>query len=223
VKLEDYENWNKKKLRQIINACFEHAPDAEPVDRLAVLLEAQFYTREMERRSDSWISRRDFFLEIVVILLIGWEVLMGYKQDHLQNQTAQTMGVMNIALQQQLALFYEVSVTPLWDGTTKKITVVNNGRTNIALWGSKFAGEPAHIEDSRMLAPLGTYVIDSESLYNNVLKIVPKGSNKFVPLDLYFKNERGEEFVQHCVFGTSWKTDTLFLAIQVVSLEPTHW
>jgi hypothetical protein len=223
MKLEDYENWDKKKLRQIINACFEHAPEADPVDRLAVLLEAQFYTRELERRSDSWISRRDLFLEIVVILLIGWEVFMGYQQDRIQNQTAQTMAAMNTALQQQLTLFYEISVTPLWDESTKKVTVVNNGRTNITLWGSKFDDEPVAIEDSRMIAPLGTYIIHAEILYNKVLSKVPKGSNQLIPLDLYFKNERGEEFAQHCYIGTSWKGGTLALGLQVVSLEPTRW
>jgi hypothetical protein len=223
MKLEDYENWDKKKLRQMIDDCFEHAPEAEPVDRLAVLLEAQFYTRELERREDSWVSIRDFILEIVVIGLIGWEIILGYQQEKQQNQVAATIAAMNTAVQQQLTLSYEVSVTPLWDGSIKKLTVVNNGRTNIALWGSKFDDESVNIEDSRMIAPLGTYTIFAESLYNKILSKTPKGSNQFFPFNLYIKNERGEQFIQYCVIGTLWKNGTLNLAIQVVSLEPTRW
>jgi len=49
MQLEEMEKWRKEDLRVHINACFEHAQETEGEDRLAVLLEAQFYTRELER------------------------------------------------------------------------------------------------------------------------------------------------------------------------------
>lgn len=85
LKLENIEKLSKTELKLAKVDCFETAPEADPVDRLAILQEAQFYTRELERRIDSRVSIRDFVLEIVVIALIGWEIYMGYWQDAQQS------------------------------------------------------------------------------------------------------------------------------------------
>jgi hypothetical protein len=41
--------------------------------------------RELEHRRDSLVSIRDFLLEIAVIALIGWEIHMSYRAEHLQS------------------------------------------------------------------------------------------------------------------------------------------
>ena len=41
------------------------------------MLEAQFYMQEMDRRDSSRIARRDWWLEIVVIFLIGIEIVLS--------------------------------------------------------------------------------------------------------------------------------------------------
>jgi hypothetical protein len=80
INLANIDKLSKKELKLAIEGCFEHAPDASPTDRLAILQEAEFYTKELDRRSDSWVSIRDLILEIIVIGLIGWEIHMGYRQ-----------------------------------------------------------------------------------------------------------------------------------------------
>jgi hypothetical protein len=247
MRVEQVQKLSKTELRAKANACFAEA-ELPGYDRAPLLFEAQFYMREIEHRSDSRVSIRDFILEIVVIALIGWEIHMGYQQERQQarafeqeqairanmetssrataatlDSLAGTTSAMNTALQKQLALYYEISVTPVWDASTKKITIANTGRTNIALWGSKFYDQPVRIEDSRMIAPSGTYIIAADSLYSILVQRVPKGSNQFIPLDLYIRNDRREEFTEHCLIGTSWTNDTLNLGLQIVSVEPEHW
>jgi hypothetical protein len=75
------DNMSRAELKRAIVMCFEYAPDATPIDRLAVFQEAEFYTRELERRADSRTSIRDLLLEIIVIGMIGWEIWMGYGAD----------------------------------------------------------------------------------------------------------------------------------------------
>jgi hypothetical protein len=247
VRLEELEKLGKRELRDRINLCFEEA-EQPGTQRGPLYSRAQFYMRELEHRRDSWVSIRDFVLEIVVIVLIVWEIGVGYSQERQQDKafekeqkilssmetssaaTAQTLGslatttfAMNRALQKQLALFYEVSVTPIWDASTKKITIVNTGRTNIAVWGTKFSDYPALMWDSRVISPMGTYIVTAGYIYDGLLERVPKGAGQFVPYDLYIKNDKGEEFVEHCEIGTSWTNDDLILGMQVVSVEPEHW
>jgi hypothetical protein len=72
--LQDIKKMSEEELNIAIKNCFDYAPEATPIDRLAVLEEAQFYTRELERRDDAFVSKRDLWLEIIVIGLITMEL-----------------------------------------------------------------------------------------------------------------------------------------------------
>ncbi len=114
----DFERANKRDLEEKANDCFRKYYDANTggLDKPALLLEAQFYMNEMDRRHQTWISRRDLMLEMAVIVLIGVEILLGGKQDavltQLQSSTAATASTlaslqgttvqMNRAIQRQL-------------------------------------------------------------------------------------------------------------------------
>jgi hypothetical protein len=83
----------KAELETAAVECLQQYKVAGGLDKPAHLLEAQLYMRELDRRSDSWISLRDLILEIVVIALIGGEIWLGWKagrdEDKLMsNQTA---------------------------------------------------------------------------------------------------------------------------------------
>jgi hypothetical protein len=88
LELKQIDKMTKKELKLAVEDCFEHAPEVDPVDRLAILQEAEFYTRELERRSDSWISIRDLILELIVIALIGWEIHMSYRAETIQSEAS---------------------------------------------------------------------------------------------------------------------------------------
>jgi len=78
--LEDLEKTSKKELTQKAKELFAEMKTCGHEQRPALLLEAQSYLQERDRRHDSWISLRDLLLELVVIALIGWEVHEGNKQ-----------------------------------------------------------------------------------------------------------------------------------------------
>jgi hypothetical protein len=251
VKLEDYENWDRKRLRHTINECFEHASNADPVDRLAVLLEAQVYTRELERRSDSRVSIRDFILEIVVIALIGWEIHMGYQQAWQQNQAfekenviweqmetsskatadtltslAGTTALMNSAVQMQLGLLYEVNVVTTFDNNTKRIGITNVGHTPIILLGTQFWDDPPKIETKspRIVAPGINYSIDGTWFYDAMSQRISKvGDGEFVPWVIYLRNGAGKKIAVRTYLAGKWENDVFVIRTQVVSIRQGEW
>jgi len=92
MRLEDFENWDTEKLRQIINGCFEHAEEIEGDDRRVVMLEAEFYVRELDRRENRRAEKErrdadtkrdeietkrrrvDLGIELLIVGLIGLEL-----------------------------------------------------------------------------------------------------------------------------------------------------
>jgi hypothetical protein len=132
---------------------------------------------------------------------------------------------MNTALQKQLALSYDVSISVFYNQEKKRINFINMGHTNVTLWGIKFFDEPKVIEPpGRTIQPNGAgYEIDAAPMYDRALARIPKGQTGLAPFEIYLKNERGEEFVEYCFFGMSWDGDNLKLAAQVASITPEHW
>jgi hypothetical protein len=91
MRLEELESLSKEDLRQKANEAFAQTETSYVAqrDRDKYYSEARFYVDEIERRSTSWVSIRDFVLEVVVIALIGWEIYMGYRQETQQSQSFQ--------------------------------------------------------------------------------------------------------------------------------------
>jgi ABC-type transport system involved in cytochrome bd biosynthesis fused ATPase/permease subunit len=76
------------ELRQKANECFGRLHDSGSHEIPALLIEAQFYMDEIERRKQDKVAKRDFMmellaigLEIIVILLIVLELVEGGKQS----------------------------------------------------------------------------------------------------------------------------------------------
>ena len=192
---------------------------------------------------------KDLFLEIVVILLIGGEIWFGVKgaQDQgtlTQDQTAvleklkdsasatagtltalkSTTEAMNVALQTQLALFYDVALVVTLDNNTKRMTFANNGRTNVVLFGLKVGDSEAVFEqEGRTISPTSGYGVDAADTYASIARATPKGTSKLIPFEIYVKNEKKEEYTVHSRIGVSWQKDDLALTVQIVSVTPDHW
>lgn len=85
---EEFQAAKKTDLKEKANECFRKYgdPNIGGLDKPALLLEAQFYMNEMERRHQTWISWRDLILEVVIIVLIGAEIWLGNKQDTVLGQ-----------------------------------------------------------------------------------------------------------------------------------------
>jgi len=217
----------------------------------AVLAKAQFYLRQLEHRWDSWVSTRDLILEIIVILLIGGEICISVWQERQQTKnfndqqqvlenmltnsqtTATTLGTlqsttqtMSESLQKQLSLFYDISAVVTYEQGTKRLSVANNGRTNIVLYafGSESIGIPAVPEkEGRTIAPGSFCSFAMPWVEPLIFEKIPKGVNSLMPFELYLKNEKAEEFVLHCKFGMTWDNDAFKVVAQLVSISPEHW
>jgi len=98
------------------------------------------------------------------------------------------------------------------------------GRTNLVLWGLKLGGARASIDsEGRTVQPNGGYDIDFADGYAIALAAFPEGKTGLLPFDVYVKNERGEEFTEHCFMGVAWDAGTLKLSPQVGAVVPEHW
>jgi len=136
----------------------------------------------------------------------------------------QTMEAMNTALQRQLALFYDVSLNVLFDQDRKKLMLTNNGRTNIVFWGGKIGDTNAFVpEEGRTITAGAGFEFDISPTYESMIARFPKPAQGMIPYELYIKNERGEEFVQHGYFSLVWKNDVGILNVQTISVAPEHW
>jgi len=248
MQLQEVEKMSKKKLRMLINDYFTLAEQQGP-DRQVFYERAAFYMRELEHRRGSFVSIRDFVLEVIVITLIGWEISLGYRAEHSQkvnfvaekkvledlqkssNATAgslvavaQLLQNMNGALQKELALFYDVMLVPTYDYNSKKMVFTNNGRTNLTMWGWRTAELSPSIEPTpRIIAPGTSYGGEPPRLSEVLRDSTQKGTDRLLPFEVYLKNERGEEFTLHGNFVISWKGDDMEVGAQTLSIVPDHW
>lgn len=245
MRLNEIEKLTKKQLRQRVDEAFELAEQKGP----GYLAEAQFYMRELEHRRDSFTSIRDLVLEIVVIALIGWEIHMSYRGERLESQnfekeqavfanlqtsssaTAGTLTAledtskqMNEAVQKELAFSYEVSLNVKFDVTTDRIIVTNEGRTRVALWGSKVGKSGVVMEKGpRTLTPGVPYLIIGHEVTTGLSGIVPKGGFPPVPFVMFIKNERGEEFVARYEFAQMLMMGPSQIQPVMLSIAPFEW
>ena len=213
MRLEEMEKWSRRDLRDRINFCLEHAAEVSGDDRSTTLTEAEFYMRGLEHRRDSWVSIRDFILEVIIIALIGWEIYMGYKQAAIQStqfdqqtaimsnlrtssdETAQILITMNEHVEKELDLYYEPSVliTEVHQNGSDVLEVHNNARTRIAIFGIKGRNEVCSMERPLYVASFSTGVLDSAFVMNKVIRRVIS-SDANTPFTIYLKAEDGHKF-----------------------------
>jgi len=139
------------------------------------------------------------------------------------NEERQTMEAMNTALQRQLALFYDVSVTTIYSSTDKRLSVANMGRTNVVIGGIKIANVVAlTIPEGRVLTPQSTFNADlaATSAYDFIVRQAVQDKDGLTPFDVYVTNERQEEFVIHAYFVVK---DKAIINVQAGSISPQHW
>jgi hypothetical protein len=233
MRFEEFEKAKLTDLKSEAKSRFSvyEDPNTGGMDKAALLLETQFYMNEMDRRHDNSIARRDLILELIVIGLIGMEIVLGWCQGKvidkqtkiLQNVSASSSATVK-ALQDQLDLFYEPSVAGSFVPTTKEFNLLNNGRANIELWGSKLAaGKPILFNRAEVLPLNAGYKFGAGSLYNELSQLVKRGSQMNLPYDIYLKNERGKEYIAHFQLAVFWQQDTLTIFTQLNGIEPAKW
>lgn len=80
MNFDQFEKATVEDLKAEAKRCFDESRTLTPADleyKAPLMLEAQFYMQEMDRRDSSRIARRDWWLEVVVIVLIGIEIVLS--------------------------------------------------------------------------------------------------------------------------------------------------
>jgi hypothetical protein len=245
MKLEDFETATMEHLRANADAHLE-AADADIMNQLLHLNIARFWIDEIERRENSRIARRDYRLELMVIVLIVFEILVtiglaayGWHQesqdltqqlaafskvqqglDNLDNSSKDTAKIlaglkattdtMNGAMQKQVALFYDVDINIIYSEGTKKLVLINDGRTKTAIVGAKLSDEPIYkLDKPQIIPPGGSYEFTFDEVRDFVSKEVPKGGNKDYAMVFLVSNERNERFTIRGTLTALWRADTL--------------
>lgn len=80
MKIQELSKLSIKELQEKADECLakNEDPNVSDWDKANYITQAQLYIGEINRRSDDHHARRDFWMEIAVIVLIGAELLMGY-------------------------------------------------------------------------------------------------------------------------------------------------
>jgi hypothetical protein len=237
---EEFEKAGSKQLRAWAKGCFDRAKDNNTGEgtRIPLLLEAQFYMAERDRRHDNFIAWRDLILEVIVIFLIGWEIVVGGKQERvLQNlqssssATASTLSAlqqtterMNAAIQRQTALMTEVSVEITFDTAQKRINIANKGNGGLELWGDRLDnGKQSIDKEPRIISRGGFYYLLADTFYKEVLEKFPDGFERFVPFEVYLRNDDGTEYVAICQMLVKNTNGALQIHTQTTSVSPHRW
>lgn len=77
MRVAEFRNKGDNELLQTADHCFAQMEQSGAPEHPALLLKAQLYMNEVDRRHDAQIARRDFRMELVVIFLILLEVIIG--------------------------------------------------------------------------------------------------------------------------------------------------
>jgi len=215
LKLANIRSMTEEELERVVEDCFEYAPDTIPVDRLAILLEAQFYQTELDRRKSSWVEQRSFWLEIAVIVLILGEILLSIygirlaireakddtvamdKQNTILNDLQTSTHATASLLENELDLEYTLSINVEYGGNESMI-IYNNSRSAATLAGIKLDGMVPRIRGGQpiLIADHNQAPINFNDYDPKLGPRIAGGGKPFsFPVELYLSNAQGKEFV----------------------------
>jgi hypothetical protein len=121
-----------------------------------------------------------------------------------------TTDTMNGAMQKQVALFYDVDINIIYSEGTKKLVLINDGRTKTAIVGARLGDEPIYkLDKPQIIPPGGSYEFTFDEVRDFVSKEVPKGGNKDYAMVFLVSNERNERFTIRGTLTALWRADTL--------------
>jgi hypothetical protein len=154
--------------------------------------------------------------------------------SHLQESSAATAGTlvalqetskqMNEAVQNELSLSYEASLNVSYNIVTETVSITNEGRSNITLWGSKIGnGRTISEKPPRALTPGVPYALPAHEIVSGLLQQRnPEAKNGPISFVMLLKNERGEELVgEYLLSGNSG--GPLQVGTVMVSMKLVRW
>jgi len=205
-------------------------------------------SRERHEQWKSFQEKLVIVLEVVVIVLIAWEISISIRQEREELQAfaqereiwtqmedsskatasiltalQQTTEQMNRAMQEQVALSYEVALRVQVNVVDARLEITNEGHTRVELWGAKIADQMTMQTRPIILAPGAPQSIPAESIIVLAQQQMGRRQVAAVPVTLFLKNEKGEEFVGRYVMGGGPLYSVFSLHTEVISVAPLTW
>jgi hypothetical protein len=138
--------------------------------------------------------------------------------------TLKSIVQMDAALERQLNLAFEVSVLVTFNNDTKKIIVINQGKTAVLVWGAKSEqSPPVKFAQPRFVVPGAAYEFFLEEAFNRLSQTVPKGTQQDLPEDLYIKSADGKPYVVHDVLRALWEGDNFKIYSTTTAITQEEW
>jgi hypothetical protein len=207
---------------------------------------------DYHERKEQWRAIQEFVvivLEILVIALISWEIhisireereevqAFGKEQEIWRNLEAssratastltalqQTTEQLNNAMQEQLGLAYEVALSVQLDAFAGRLEITNEGHTRVTLWGAKIADQVTVMQTRPIiLAPGAPQSIPGEPIIALAQQQMGQKQVAAVPVTLFLKNEKDQEFVARYVLRGDQLYRAFSLHTEVVSVAPMMW
>jgi hypothetical protein len=134
-----------------------------------------------------------------------------------------TMKTMELSLQKQVELFYDVQINVVYSESTKKLVIINSGRSNISVWSQRIGEDSDTVLNypkPDIIPPTGSYEISLEDAVNKISGSLPKGEIHQYSFTLQVKNEKQERFTVNGVLIARWHGDTVTFNIPSITLVP---
>jgi len=259
VKLEEYRSWDDERLIGTINDAFEFAMEKVGDERRILLVEAEFYLTELNRREDERAEmRRDRIetirhrvnlgLEFLVLVLIGLELFVGYRQEQdqavaakleqevlgkLQASSAATAATltnlettteaMNEGIQTELGLNYALTVEFAFDKERQNFIIKNTGKTTIYLCGAEAGyNDPSFSKKSDAIIPGGKIEFTLPVLYDD-LNDLPEGGSARLPLRIFLRNQYGVKYVIGSQITARQEKDNMTFKVDSFGVARENW
>jgi hypothetical protein len=161
MRAEEFDKASIEELQAHADRCFELArsPLEEPIPldqftnahtlddagKLRLLLEAQFYVSAVVRKRDEKVARRDFWMEVAVIVLIGIEIILSiagfWFGIHEANQQARVFNDIETSSSQTATAMNAAatSLKTLADQQTASVGQLQQMNTNLQVSSTKTA------------------------------------------------------------------------------------
>jgi hypothetical protein len=152
--LDRLDNMSRKDLRKHAKESLDAYIENRGVDHHALLIDAQFYLRELQSRDERRSRRFDILLELVIIAMIGWEIYEGRQQGRILQDVQEsstvtartlralqgTMETMNGAIQSENEQANRVLIDATYSGDVLMVT--NTGHPTLIIHAVRAGAVP---------------------------------------------------------------------------------
>jgi hypothetical protein len=135
------------------------------------------------------------------------------------------IGLKQTSINQSL---YEMHFTPsiavVWNQEEKRLRIVNTGKENIWLWGTRFGNEQKVLEkEARLITPGTYYYFFAEHIEQEILAKVPPDKDQMIDFAIYIKDGAGRPHTAKVILLVRVSGGKVKIHTQTTAIDQTQW